>query len=451
MVAGIRRSVPRAAPLLLVLLGLLSGCHRENEYVAPPPPEVVVTVPDERPVTLYHDYTGTTAASDSVPIRSRVTGYLESIHFQEGATIPKGQLLFVIDRRPFAAQLDQAKAELAARKATVTQLASIYKRNLALLISRAITPEQVDIDRGNYEVAQANVLQSEATVRQAQLNLDYAEIHAPIDGRIARHLVDVGSLVTADTTLLTTVVRYDPMYVYFNASETNYLAFLKRQRAAMQASAAKDGGAAKQDPGAPPPGQALELGLANENGYPHRGRIDFAEPTIDPNTGTRLIRGVFENPAPYFLAPGLFARVRVPIGTQQHALLIPDRAIGTDQAGDYVMVVGTDDVAQRRDVKSGPREGPMRVIDEGLKPGERLIVEGLQRARPGAEVKPVEARPQDGVQVASTQRRASANVTPQAGTGQPQPAEPSSKSPPGKPSQVVPPQTNSPQSGRNSK
>lgn len=397
----------------LMLLGLCVGCRPSNAYVPPPAPKVIVGTPEQRSVTIYHEYTGTTQASESVEIRARVSGYLDSIHFQDGATVPQGQLLFVIDRRPYVAQLDQAKAQLQAREATVVQQESIYKRDQALLPAGAITPEQVDIDRGNWLVAQAGVLQAQAALRQAQLNLDYTEVHAPIGGRISRRLVDVGNLVTADSTLLTMILRYDPMYAYFNVSEANYLDYLKRERAKTPETPEKKpappapktegtkngtqgqgtaGGAAGNAAGeTAPPRVPLEMGLANESGFPHPGYIDFAEPTVDPNTGTLLLRGVFANPPPYYLSPGLFVRLRVSIGTQPDALVVPDAAVGTDQAGRYLLVVGPDNVVQRRSVTVGTLTEGTRVIEEGIKPGERFIVEGLQRARPGSEVTPVPA------------------------------------------------------------
>ena len=362
---------------MLLLWGQIPGCPARNTYVPPPPPDVIVGTPEQREVTVYHYYTGNTQASDSVEIRARVAGYLDSIHFQDGSTVEQNQLLFVIDPRPYTALLDQAKAELDSRQATANQLESVYRRDEALLPSKAITSEQADIDRGNWLAAKASVVQAQATVRQAQLNLSYTEIHAPIGGRIGRRLVDVGNLISPDVTLLTTIMRYDPMYAYFNASEANYLAYLQRRREQMERS------------GNPPQPAAVESGLGNEAGYPHRGTIDFAESTVDPTTGTLLIRGVFPNPQPYYMAPGLFVRLRVPIGTTPKALLVPDEALGRDQAGPFLLVLNEKNVVARRGVRVGETVEGMRVIEEGLKPGERFIVEGLQRARPGIVVHPI--------------------------------------------------------------
>ncbi|MEN6493408.1 MAG: efflux RND transporter periplasmic adaptor subunit, partial [Thermoguttaceae bacterium] len=213
----------RCAGLTVLLLLVVGGCTQRNTYVPPPPPEVSVTAAEQREITIYHDFTGTTEASNSVQIRARVTGYLEKVQFQEGASAAEGQVLFVIDQRPYVAQLDQAKANLESRKAAAAQQQSVYRRSLSLLQSGATTREQIDIDRGNWLVAQAAVAQAEAMVRQAQLNLDYTEIKAPLSGRIGRRLVDVGNLVVADTTLLTTMYQYDPIYAYFTVSEADYL------------------------------------------------------------------------------------------------------------------------------------------------------------------------------------------------------------------------------------
>lgn len=373
----------RCALLAVLFLLVAGGCTQRNAYVPPPPPEVTVGTAEQRTITLYHDYTGTTEASNSVQVRARVTGYLEQADFQEGATVHEGQLLFVIDQRPYAAQLDQAKANLESRKAAATQQQSVYRRSLSLLPSGATTQEQVDIDRGNWLVAQAAVTQAEAMVRQAQLNMDYTEIHAPLTGRISRRLVDVGNLVVADTTMLTTIYQYDPMYAYFTVSEANYLDYLKRQREEARGKPEKP--AAKRRP-------PIEMELANETGYPHHGHIDFAEPTVNPSTGTHLVRGTFPNPEPYRLAPGLFVRLRIPIGTQANALLVPESALGTDQTGRFLLMVRSDNVVEHRSVTVGPEEGSMRVVEQGLKPDERFIVEGLERARPGAKVQPIQAK-----------------------------------------------------------
>ena len=392
---------------LLVLLGL-GGCGPRNAYVPPPPPEVQVGLPVEQTVTNYSDFTGTTQAREMVQVRSRVQGYLDSIHFADGSEVARGDLLFVIDRRPYQAQADQARADLESKKASAVRAEALYRRTTSLLPTGAATREDVDKAKGDWEVAKADVGQAEAKVREAELNLDYCEVRAPITGRISRRQVDVGNLVQADTTLLTTITRYDPMYVYFTVSESDYLQYLKRRRerpaGTLEAVELPPTQAAAAAVGLPaltpwsgwlsvvlasPPSYPAELGLANEVGeYPHKGYIDFAENTIDPGTGTLQVRGRFANPPPYYLGPGLFARVRVPIGVQDHALLVPKRALAADQQGNYLLVLGADDTVERKAVELGAEVGDQRVVEKGLRPGERFIVEGLQQARPGSKVRP---------------------------------------------------------------
>jgi RND family efflux transporter MFP subunit len=397
------------AGALAALLGV-GGCGPRNAYVPPPPPEVEVAVPVEQTVTLYDEFTGTTQASDTVQVRSRVQGYLDSIHFVDGADVHKGDLLFVIDRQPYQAQMDQAQADLESKKAAAVRAEALYRRTTSLRPSAAATREEVDKARGDWEVAKADVGQAEAKVRQAKLNLDYCEVRAPIDGFISRRLVDVGNLVQADTTLLTTIMRYDPMYVYFTVSESELLQFMKRRRErpagtfeALELPTEPAVVAAVGLPASSPwsrwlsagiviaatPSYPVDLGLANEGGkYPHKGYIDFAENTVDPGTGTLQIRGIFSNPPPYFLGPGMFARLRVPVGVQEHALLVPKRALAADQQGDYLLVLGPDDTVERRAVELGAEVGGQRVVEKGLRPGERFIVEGLQQARPHSKVRP---------------------------------------------------------------
>jgi RND family efflux transporter MFP subunit len=424
--AQARQAMPNV--VLCALLCMSAGCSRGNVYAPPPPPEVVVGTAQQRPVTEYHEYTGNTQASEFVQIRARVGGYLDSIHFKDGDTVSEGALLFVIDQRPYKAQLDQAKADLEGKKANEDVQSSVYRRILAELPAKAATPEDADVQKGNYLTAKAAVLQSEAVRRQAQLNLDYTEIHAPITGRIGRRLVDVGNLIVADSTELATIARYDPMYAYFNVNEADFLADLKRHRenplemgaegdppAASATGGADNGGdKGKSQESLKASGQRnspliperlhfpVEMGLADESGYPHTGYIDFVDNTVDPGTGTILLRGVFSNPRPYYLAPGLFVRIHVPYATNSHALLVPQRALGNDQAGYYLLIVDSKNVVEHRQVKIGPLiDNDMRVIEEGLKPDERFIVEGLQQARAGIKVKPLE---EGSTKAASNQR-----------------------------------------------
>jgi RND family efflux transporter MFP subunit len=390
-----------------------AGCAK-NEYKPPPPPRVEVTTPEVETVQRYHYYTGNTEASKTVEVRARVQGYLSSINFRDGADVNEGDLLFVIDQQPYQAQLDQAKADLQGRQAAAVKAQSVYERNRTLLASGAITPEQIDVQRGDYLTAQAAVVQAEAAVRAAQLNLDFTEIRAPFSGRAGRRMVDVGNLVSANTTLLTTIRKNDPMYVYFTASEANYLDYLKRLRKASKSEStdesspksesssmeksssqsesrsAESSSSQSESSSSNPPNIPIEMALANENGFPHKGTIDFGENTVDPTTGTIQVRGVFANPPPHVLRPGLFVRLRVPVESITDALLVPDRAIGNDQAGPYLLVLDKNNVVQRRRVVTGERSDQRRIIASGLEPDERLIVEGLQHAQPGKPVEPVQ-------------------------------------------------------------
>lgn len=396
------------------------GCGQRNAYVPPPPPDVKVAKAVERPVTIYSEFTGNTQASAMVSIRSRVQGYLDSIHFVDGSDVKEGDVLFTIDQRPYQAKLDQAKADLESKQAAVARSEALYKRTYNLFRTGASNQEDVDKDRGDWAVARAGVGQTQANLREAQLNLDWTIVHAPISGRISRRLIDIGNLVTADNTVLTTITRYDPIYAYFTVSETDRLAYLKRQgerppgalepgtRFRPERAAATSAGLSLQPGGlllstmavrASVPIYPVQLGLANETGYPHKGDLDFADNAVDPSTGTLQLRGTFRNPPPYDLAPGLFVRIRVPIGTMSKALLVPERAIGTDQAGEYILVLGKEDVSEgskgnyeveRRQVTVGTKDGDMRVIEKGLQPSDRFVVEGLQRAQPGSKVHPVE-------------------------------------------------------------
>ncbi len=395
-------------------LAILAGCGQRNAYVPPPPSEVTVAVAVQKPVTEYVDFTGTTRASEEVKVRSRVQGYLYDIHFQDGGDVRQGDLLFTIDQRPYQAKYDQAKADVDSRKAFAGRAKSIYARTQKLLSTGASTKEDVDKEKGDWEVALADVAVADAKMREAKLNLDFTEVRAPISGHIGRREVDIGNLITADNTILTTIAQYNPMYVYFTVSEQDHLNYLKRVREHTP-------GTLEEFSKQPPPALAagavalpafnpwgklsalgvvkllsprypVEMGLANEKGYPHRGVIDFADVTVDPGTGTLLLRGIFDNPQPYYLAPGLFARVRVPISSSAKALLVPERALSADQQGRYLLLVNKEDVVVRQSVQVGSQVENMRVITEGLKPGERFVVDGLQRARPDAKVKPTMAK-----------------------------------------------------------
>jgi RND family efflux transporter MFP subunit len=364
--------------LTLALVGLLAGCDRKNQYVAPPPPPVTVNQPLQKSVIESLDFTGTTQALASVDIKARVQGFLEKIHFTEGTVVKKGDLLYDIERSTYQAAVDKAVGDLASSKAKLDKTEIDYQRNQRLYKENAASQRDLDNSRADRDSAKAEVGVAEANLKTAQISLGYTRIYAPITGRIGRSQVDVGNLVGAgEFTLLTTIKQYDPIYAYFTLNERDLLTLMKQYR--------KEGPAPKK--WEPP----VFLGLSNESGHPHEGKLDFTDLGVDSSTGTMLLRGVFPNPPPYNFVPGLFARVRFPVGKKDHALLVTERALGVDQLGDYLLVVNQDNVVEQQPVKLGISEDGMRVVTEGLKPDDWVVVDGVQRARPGTKVNPTRA------------------------------------------------------------
>lgn len=359
---------------------LPGGCQDKNTYVPPPPPIVTVAQPVTEEVVEYIELTGTTQAKEKVDLRSRVNGYLKEIHFKDGAEVHKGDLLFVIEPEPYEVALASAKAALERARATLELAKSQLARSEQLVATRSISQEEIDIQVAQRNTGAAEVATAEAAVRKAELDLGYTEIRAKIDGRIGRHLVDVGNLVQAETTPLAVIEAFDPIYVYFSISERDFLRFLDLVRTQ-----------ALPDPEKEPP--VLYLGLASEQGYPHEGRLDYRDPSVDPETGTIMRRGTFPNPDGY-LVPGLFARIRAPIGKPSPKLLVEERAISTDQRGDYVLVVNESNTVEYRPIRLGLPQGNRRVVEEGLEANDWVVVNGLQRARPGIIVDPQRLEPE---------------------------------------------------------
>lgn len=361
---------------LLVAGLLLPGCKPEAPPVAPP--QVTVSRPLKQAVTNFAEYTGITEAVESVEIRARVEGYLERINFAPGSNVTQGDLLFVIDPKPFEAKLAQAEAELAREQAALKSAEATLQRRELALSERAVSEIAVIQARADRDVFLAAIEAAKAAIQTTRLDLSYATIRAPISGRISRNLVDVGNLVGAtERTLLATIVKDDPIYVYFNVSERDYLYYQKHHGEEVTAT----------NPDAYPP---MYLGLADDKGFPHEGRGDYVGNRIDASSGTIQVRGIFPNPD-HLILPGLFARIRVPIGTQQDALLVPEQALGADQQGRYLLVVNKDNVVEYRGVRIGTKVDGKCVIEEGLNPDERVIISGIQRALPGAKVEPKES------------------------------------------------------------
>jgi len=368
---------------LLALVLLLAACEDSNTYVPPPPPKVTVATPLTSEITDYLEFTGTTEASAQVDVRARVAGVLQSMGFEPGTEVEKGDILFVIDPDVYAAEVQRAEAAVAQAEAASELAAATLDR--VQQAGDAVSQTQLEVAAAEARTAEAEILARKAELRQATINLHYTEVEAPISGRAGRNRVDVGNLVGAgEPTVLTEITDFDPIYVYFSINERDLLRVLDliEERVAGEAI----------DPKVDATGEAkipVELGLADEAGYPHRGLLDFSESGVDPATGTLKLRAVFENEGtPPPLVPGLFARVRMPIARRADMLLVSERSIGADQSGRFVLVVGDDDVVEKRNVRVGQLIDGLNVIEEGLNDGERIVVSGLQRARPQATVEP---------------------------------------------------------------
>ena len=398
------------------LLATTAGCDDENAFVPPPPPAVTVAEPLRRPVVDYFQTTGTTRSAARAELRARVTGYLREVHFEDGAAVAAGEKLFTIDPRPYEAALAQARGRLEAARAAVKQAEAQvprakaaevraeaaliladrqYKRAVSLQERGANTQEDVDeaaalrkedaadvaVARAEIAAAQAaldaakaEVATAEASVSDADLNLGYTTVTAPFAGRVGRRLVDPGNLVRSGETLLTTLEAVEPIHVYFDLTESDLLRFLDMQRSGELTISEAD-----------PP--TIEIALGEGRDFAFAGRLDFREFGVDPGTGTTTRRAVFANDDGR-LIPGLFVRVRAAVGEPAPRLLVEERAVGVDQRGDYLLTVDDEDTVQYRPVTLGRSDAGLVVIEAGLSGGERVVVNGLQRARPGAKVAP---------------------------------------------------------------
>lgn len=370
----------RPASCLALLALVVVACADPPAPQPPAPPEVTVAVPEQRDVETYAEFTGRTVAFAQVEVRARVRGFLERVHYQPSEFVREGALLFSIEDADYVAARDQAEAEVLSWESELARLTADVGRLEMALESRAVSVQEVDATRAQRDQAEARLFAARASLQQAELNLGYTEIRAPIAGRVNRWFVDPGNLVgSGDNTLLTTVVRMDPIHTYWNMSESMVLELLERIR--------KEGRQRRDR--APRQGEyPVFVGLGNEEGWPHEGWIDYMDSSVDANTGTIQMRGLFPN-TDGALLPGLFARIRLPATDPiVDAVLIEERAIGTDLTGKYVYVVAADDVVEQRNIELGQLEGKMRVVTSGLAHGELYITVGLQRARPGLPVNP---------------------------------------------------------------
>jgi RND family efflux transporter MFP subunit len=357
------------------VLPALAACGQQNAYVPPPPPKVVVAQPLQQQVPLFVELTGNLKAFNEVKLEARVQGFLEQQKYVDGATVKKGDLLFVIQQNTYQAQLDQAKASLEADKAAQANAQIEYTRQSTLGQQQFASQSRVDDAKTKLAQTSAAVLGSQANLEVATINLGYTEVTAPFDGVASRHLVSVGALVgVAGPTELASVVQIDPIYVYFEVAET----VVQRVKEALN----KQGKTFLDVHDIP-----VEIGLQIEQGYPHKGVIDYIAPQIDASTGTLQVRGIFDN-KDYGLLPGMFARVRVPIRRPEPAMLIPDTALGTNQLGRYLLVVNKDNVVEQRTVTIGQVDSGLRVIESGIKPDDWVIIDGIQRAIPSSKVEP---------------------------------------------------------------
>ncbi|MGZ8323644.1 MAG: efflux RND transporter periplasmic adaptor subunit [Rhodoplanes sp.] len=356
--------------------GLRHRLGGRRVYIATPPAEVDVAQPLQQTVRLHLDQTGNAIAFATVDLIARVEGFLTDIKYQDGASAKKEDVLFIIEQPPYQAKLQQAEAALIAAKAELVKSEAELSRQSTLRSQDISTQVALDKARAQRDSDKANVMSQEAGVTLAKINLGYTSVAAPFDGIVTRHLVSVGELVGGtQKTKLATIVQLDPIYVTFNMSEQDLLrirANLDGRRLTLAE--------LQMIP--------IEVGLMTDQGFPLTGKLDYVSPELDPATGTILVRGIFSNPD-RILLPGLFVRIRIPTGrVEENALLVPDRALGQNQEGRYLLVLDKNDVVEQRKVQIGQQFGELRLIQSGLKPDDRVVVAGIQRAIPGRKVAP---------------------------------------------------------------
>jgi RND family efflux transporter MFP subunit len=367
---------------LLVFAGhVLAGCDGKPAASSPPsPPAVTVSLPLQKPIVEWDEYTGRFVAVETVEVRARVSGFIDSVHFQEGQIVKQGDLLFIIDPRPYRNAVEQAKAEVERAKARHEIATLDIQRAAPLVRSQTLTEREFDTRRSTERDAAAQVASLEAARKQAELNLEWTEVRAPISGRISDKRVDAGNLITGGATgatLLTVIVSLDPIHFVFDGSETDFLRYLR-----LAASGARPLSRDVQNP--------VSVRLADETEYKHHGRMNFVDNTLNPRTGTIRGRAVFDN-KDGLLTPGFFGRVRL-FGGEHEALLLPDSAIMSDQSRKIVFTVAEDGTVGTKLVELGPIVDGLRVIRSGLAPTDRIVIEGLQRARPGQKVTPEDGK-----------------------------------------------------------
>jgi RND family efflux transporter MFP subunit len=392
------RRLPRSAAALSLVLALAACGQGQQASNGPPPPTVTVAKPTVRAVMDQDEYVGRFVAIDAVEIRARVSGYLDKIHFRDGQMVKQGDLLFTIDKRPFENTLAQARANLAQARANLAFAESDLDRGKQLVRERTISEQVFQQRTQAFGSAQASVAANEAAVKQAELDLDFTELRAPVAGRIGDRRVSPGNLVTGGTTgtttMLGTIVSMDPIRFEFSMDEASYLRYERFSQSGKEVTGREHG-------------VTVGLKLIDDKNFERRGSMDFVDNAIDRSSGTIRGRAVFSNPDG-LLTPGMFGRVRVPGSPTYNALLLPDAAIGTEQIRKYVLVIGADNKAAMKYVTLGQLiEDNLRVIKDGLDAGDRVVVNGLMRVRPGQTVKPEEkgASPSAAAAAPSTQAK----------------------------------------------
>ena len=354
--------------------GLAAACGQSNTYVPPPPPKVIVAKPIAQTVTRYFEATGNTAAINSANLVARVQGFLTEIKYVDGAPVKQGDHLFTIEPEPYRLKLQQAQAAEAAAEATVKQTEADFDRQQDLVNRQAASKAAYDNSLANRDTAKAKLQQAQADTKQAQINLGYTKVVAPFNGIVTARQVSIGELVgSGGTQVLATIVQLDPIYVNFNASERDVLHVRDMLN--------KRGLTGTDLIGTP-----VEVGLQTDAGYPHTGKLNYIAPTLNQGTGTLAARAELPNEKRLML-PGFFVRLRVPL-EEMPALLVPAVALGTDQGGRYVLVVNGENTVEQRKVEVGPMRGELAIIENGLKPDDRVIVAGIMRAIPGQKVDP---------------------------------------------------------------
>ena len=362
--------------LIVSLATALAGCKKQNAFIPPPPAEVGVARPVQQEVTPALELTGNAQAVNQVDLVARAQGFLQSIHYQDGASAKLGDTLFVIEPAPYEARLQQAQSGLASAQAQLTQATAEFNRQASLGRNDFSSQSAVDQQRAARDTAQANTASQQSAVTQAAINLGYTRVTAPFDGQVTAHQVSVGGLVgVTGPTTMATIVQLDPIRVICTVSEQDVL----RIKETLPKRGIEPSDIA---------GVAVEVGRMNEDGYPHRGSLDYVAPALDTATGTLIIRGILPNPDRALL-PGMFVRVRIPLNRQKSvALLVPDLALGSDQGGRYVLIAGKDNEVRQQKVATGQLVGALRVVTAGLTPEDRVVVAGLQKAIPGHKVAP---------------------------------------------------------------